>query len=138
MVRQARSVRTVDSLYRDGLVLLGLFASDGGSFFADRVIKLTPASNENLPQHLKFSQGDLVELSRGEETVSATVLERTKRFLSVVPESADFDVIGGGWRVDRGSSSITYERLCAALEKFKSSGKTQSADEVRHAWVAAS
>mmetsp|Transcript_10665 Transcript_10665/g.32642 ORF Transcript_10665/g.32642 Transcript_10665/m.32642 type:complete len:757 (+) Transcript_10665:119-2389(+) len=129
-VRELRREQRTDRLFEEGAVLLDMVAVDGGEFFSEKVVAFAMPGNENLPKQVRFSQGDIVDISRNNTEVSGVVLERTTRTIRIVAEDVDADIFGRGWRIDSASNSITHERICSALEAVNTNGRASSPDEV--------
>lgn len=132
-LRQRES--NLQKLISDGVVLIDLIATDDGLFFSDNVISFSSFRRENFPRHVRFSQGDIVDISRGLEEIRGTVLQRTRSTLRVIPEDQEVDIQGPGWRIDLGFNAITHERICSALEQVVEIGKASGRDQVRKCFV---
>uniref|UniRef100_A0A7S3EC81 AAA+ ATPase domain-containing protein n=1 Tax=Rhodosorus marinus TaxID=101924 RepID=A0A7S3EC81_9RHOD len=127
---ELRERTSSEKLCRDGEMVPSMRAVECGEFFSETIVLFSLNGKEKIPGSLRFSQGDLLDFSRAGEEAYGTLLERTSRTLKVVVESLNVEVSGDGWRVDRGSNAINYERLCAALEGIIASGQSSSPDEV--------
>ncbi|KAJ8906869.1 hypothetical protein NDN08_003353 [Rhodosorus marinus] len=128
--RELRERASAEKLCRDGEMVPSMRAVECGEFFSETIVLFSLKGNERIPGSLRFSPGDLLDFSRAGEEAYGTLLERTSKTLKVVVESLNVEVSGDGWRVDRGSNAINYERLCAALEGIIASGQSASPDEV--------
>ncbi|KAL6067648.1 hypothetical protein QOT17_008800 [Balamuthia mandrillaris] len=87
-------------LQREGITLFSLVAKHKGSLFNERIVRLTPQRATELPYH-RFSQGDMVVLSRddplSERTVDGTVLEKKTTYINIVVRDLPRELTFGTW-----------------------------------------
>lgn len=124
-----------DQLQHQGYCLTNIKLQIKGTFYGDRIARLSLSDHSIFPMNHQFNEGNQIMLSRDHPLSSkytvlkGSVLDRHKRFIDVVlyqntfqqtktVNIADSRFMNGVWRMDVGVDEQTIHRMQSAIETF--------------------